>query len=85
MKKYKNMLKISVASIIFFVSIFQLKQQVNVIKWRYIVEVIRDKNIVQLLGLIILGCLGILLLVFYDFIMLKGFKTKNLSKIQLVK
>ncbi|EIP8252510.1 UPF0104 family protein, partial [Enterococcus faecalis] len=46
---------------------------------------IRDKNIVQLLGLIILGCLGILLLVFYDFIMLKGFKTKNLSKIQLVK
>ncbi|EKD5186512.1 UPF0104 family protein, partial [Enterococcus faecalis] len=62
-----------------------MKQQVNVIKWRYIVEVIRDKNIVQLLGLIILGCLGILLLVFYDFIMLKGFKTKNLSKIQLVK
>lgn len=85
MGKYKNILKISIASIIFLVSIFQLKQQVNAIKWIYIFKIIRDKNIVQLLGLIIIGCLGILLLVFYDLIMLKEFKTKNFSKIQLVK
>ncbi|MEY8307822.1 lysylphosphatidylglycerol synthase domain-containing protein [Enterococcus faecium] len=85
MTKYKNILKIGVATTIFFVSIFQLKQQVNAIKWRDIVEVVKDKNIVQVLGLISIGCLAILLLVFYDYILLKGFKRKNISNFQLIK
>lgn len=84
MTKYKNILKISFAATIFFVSIFQLKHQVNAIKWRDIVEVVKEKTVVQVLGLISIGCLGILLLVFYDFILLKGFKIKKFLKYRLL-
>lgn len=84
-KYKKNILKISIALTIFFVSIFQLKEQVSSISWRNIIEVVREKPLVQIVGLISIGCFGILLLVLYDFILLKTFKTKNLSKLLIIK
>ncbi|NMP59533.1 phosphatidylglycerol lysyltransferase domain-containing protein [Enterococcus mundtii] len=86
MTKYKkNIFKLSIALTIFFVSVFQLKEQISSISWRNIVEVVREKPLIQIIGLICIGCSGILLLVLYDYILLKGFKTKNISKLSIIK
>lgn len=84
-KYKKNILKISIALTIFFVSIFQLKEQISSISWRNIIGVVREKPLIQIVGLISIGGFGILLLVLYDFILLKTFKTKNLSKLLIIK
>lgn len=84
MTKYKkNILKFSIALAIFFISIFQLKEQISSISWRDIIEFVREKQPVQIVGLIGIGCLGILLLVLYDFILLKDFKKKIFLNYQL--
>lgn len=86
MTKYKkNSLKFGIAITIFFFSVFQLKKQTSSINWRNIAEIVREKPLIQIVGLICVGCAGILLLVLYDFILLKNFKTKNLSNLSIIK
>lgn len=81
----KNILKFSIAITIFFISIFQLKEQISSMSWRNIIEIVREKSLIQVIVLISIGCLGILLLVLYDFILLRDFKIRNLSKLLIIK
>lgn len=85
MTKIKNIFKLLIAFLIFTISIFQLKNEIQSIDFKKVLQVISGRPIIYTIGLILIGILGIFILCFYDYILLSIFKSKKISKLKMFK